>query len=68
VKEERYCPRLIREAIEITKTGNFNRDEGYHLAHSWKIILRYREKTAQKFGGKVVPYKEGQNHLPASST
>jgi hypothetical protein len=68
VRENRYYPRLIREAIEITKTDNFNRDEGYHLAQTWKRILRANRSSVPKLGGKGAPYKEGQNCPLASST
>jgi hypothetical protein len=66
VEEERYCPRLIREAIEITKTDNFNRDEGYHLAQTWKRIVKTNQNATPKIGGKGPSYKEGKNRPPAT--
>jgi hypothetical protein len=38
-KESRYYPRQIREALEIHKTKNFNRDHGYPISNAWKRAL-----------------------------
>jgi hypothetical protein len=41
IKEGRYYPRIIREAIEIAKTPkNFNREDGYTLASAWKRVFK----------------------------
>ena len=46
-KERRYFPRLIREAIEISKTkDNFNREDGYPLPHAWKRVLRGKRNSS----------------------
>jgi hypothetical protein len=38
--ESRYYPRIIREAIEITKQpDNFNREDSYTLANTWKRLF-----------------------------
>jgi hypothetical protein len=45
-REKRYFPRLIREAVEITKTRkNFNRDDGYPLATTWKSLFQKQPVT-----------------------
>ena len=33
-KENRYIPRMIREAIEIQKHPNFNREDGWKLSNT----------------------------------
>ncbi|MFX0618098.1 reverse transcriptase domain-containing protein, partial [Escherichia coli] len=38
-KESRYRPRMIREAIEIKKHDNFNRDNGWELPTSWDPVI-----------------------------
>lgn len=37
--ERRYIPRLVREAIEITKVKNFNREDGFQLSKIWHPVL-----------------------------
>ena len=39
-KEQFYFPRMIREAIEIRRTPNFNRDDGYKLSTTWNPLLK----------------------------
>ncbi|XP_047994918.1 uncharacterized protein LOC125233097 [Leguminivora glycinivorella] len=34
-KEKRYIPRMLREAIEIKKYPNFNREDGFTLPPAW---------------------------------
>lgn len=38
-REKFYVPRKIREAIEIQRHPNFNRDGGWLLPHTWKPLL-----------------------------
>lgn len=35
-----YGKRLIREVIDIQKNKTVNREEGYYLSNTWKILLR----------------------------
>jgi hypothetical protein len=45
VKENRYFPRIIREAIEIVKTPtNINREDGYHISNTWKRVFMKDKK------------------------
>ena len=37
--ERHYVPRLVREAIEITKYENFNREDGFQLSRAWNLWL-----------------------------
>lgn len=37
--ERFYFPRLVREAVEIRKTPNFNRDLSFKLSSSWDPVL-----------------------------
>ena len=37
--ENRFFPRMMREAIEIKKHPNFNRDEGIHLPPAWEPVI-----------------------------
>ncbi|CAG9569803.1 unnamed protein product [Danaus chrysippus] len=39
-REDRYIPRLIREAIEIKKHPNFNRKDGWNLSNTWDPLLK----------------------------
>lgn len=39
VKEKRYLPRMLREAIEIKKYPNFNREDGLSLPPAWDPVL-----------------------------
>ncbi|KAI5638761.1 hypothetical protein NE865_08645 [Phthorimaea operculella] len=44
--ERHYIPRLVREAIEITKYKNFNREDGFKLSSAWNPVLNvYNRKT-----------------------
>ncbi|CAG9563495.1 unnamed protein product [Danaus chrysippus] len=50
-REDRYIPRLIREAIEIKKHPNFNRKDGWNLSNPWdplpkNIKSHVRDHTA----------------------
>ncbi|XP_045457453.1 uncharacterized protein LOC123667636, partial [Melitaea cinxia] len=38
-KEHRFQPRMIREAIEIKKHPNFNREDGWQLPPAWDPII-----------------------------
>ncbi|CAK1594250.1 unnamed protein product [Parnassius mnemosyne] len=38
-KEHRFLPRMIREAIEIKKHPNFNREDGWVLPSAWDPII-----------------------------
>lgn len=51
--ERHYIPRLVREAIEIQKYKNFNREDGFVLANAWNPVLELckinnRLQTKQK--------------------
>ncbi|CAH2088741.1 unnamed protein product [Euphydryas editha] len=37
--DRHYIPRLVREAIEIRKHRNFNRDDGFKLASMWNPVV-----------------------------
>lgn len=39
-KENRYMPRMLREAIEIKKHPNFNREDGWQVPPAWNPILK----------------------------
>lgn len=38
--ERHYIPRLVQEAIEITKHRNFNREDGFQLSGVWNPVVR----------------------------
>nr|XP_049699777.1 uncharacterized protein LOC126053464 [Helicoverpa armigera] len=38
-KENRFLPRMIREAIEIKKHPNFNREDGWVIPPAWNPII-----------------------------
>ncbi|XP_045454289.1 uncharacterized protein LOC123663666 [Melitaea cinxia] len=38
--ERHYIPRMVREAIEITKHKNFNREDGFKLSSVWSPVVR----------------------------
>ncbi|KAF9790105.1 hypothetical protein SFRURICE_002470, partial [Spodoptera frugiperda] len=42
--------RLVREAIEITKYKNFNREDGFQLSRAWNPVVQLckTRKTAKK--------------------
>jgi hypothetical protein len=46
VREKGYVPRKIREAIEIGRRPNFNRDGGWMLPPAWKTIIPKLKWTA----------------------
>lgn len=37
--ERHYIPRMVREAIEITKYRNFNREDGFQLSRTWNPVV-----------------------------
>lgn len=37
--ERHYIPRMVREAIEISKYRNFNREDGFKLSSAWKPVV-----------------------------
>ncbi|KAI5637762.1 hypothetical protein NE865_09544 [Phthorimaea operculella] len=39
-REKFYVPRKVREAIEISRRPNFNRDGGWSISPSWKPVLK----------------------------
>nr|XP_032513144.1 uncharacterized protein LOC116767084 [Danaus plexippus plexippus] len=39
-REDKYIARLIREAIEIKKHPNFNREDGWNLSNTWDPLLK----------------------------
>lgn len=39
-KENYYIPRLLREAIEIKKHPNFNRDDGWQVPPAWDPVIK----------------------------
>ncbi|KAI5632081.1 hypothetical protein NE865_15196 [Phthorimaea operculella] len=39
-REKFYVPRKVREAIEISRRPNFNRDSGWSISPSWKPVLK----------------------------
>lgn len=39
-REDRFFPRMIREAIEIRRHPNFNRDRGWNIATVWEPVLK----------------------------
>ncbi|KAF9799391.1 hypothetical protein SFRURICE_003088 [Spodoptera frugiperda] len=43
-------PRLVREAIEITKYKNFNREDGFQLSRAWNPVVQLckTRKSAKK--------------------
>uniref|UniRef100_A0A2H1WVT5 SFRICE_006042 n=1 Tax=Spodoptera frugiperda TaxID=7108 RepID=A0A2H1WVT5_SPOFR len=48
--ERHYIPRLVREAIEITKYKIFNREDGFQLSRAWNPVVQLcnTRKTAKK--------------------
>lgn len=39
-KEHRFLPRMIREAIEIKKHPNFNREDGWIIPSAWEPVIK----------------------------
>ncbi|CAH2210482.1 jg25889 [Pararge aegeria aegeria] len=56
--DRHYIPRLVREAIEIRKHTNFNREDGFKLASVWNPVLELckprKHRTASQFKSDVV--------------
>ena len=46
--EQRFTPRLVREAIEIKKHPNFNREDGWKLSPTWDPIISNLKSTINK--------------------
>lgn len=44
--ERFYIPRLVREAIEIKKNQNFNRDQSFKLSSSWEPVIHGLKRNA----------------------
>ena len=59
-KEHRYLPRMVREAIEIKKHKNFNREDGWVLPSSWdpviNIIKNKSKETTTRLHDTVSTY------------
>ncbi|CAH2090875.1 unnamed protein product [Euphydryas editha] len=47
-KEHRFLPRVIREAIEIKKHPNFNREDGWNVPSAWEPVLKLIEPKENK--------------------
>ncbi|CAH2088494.1 unnamed protein product [Euphydryas editha] len=47
-KEHRFLPRMIREAIEIKKHPNFNREDGWNVPPAWEPVLKLIEPKENK--------------------
>ncbi|KAJ0178488.1 hypothetical protein K1T71_006311 [Dendrolimus kikuchii] len=48
-KENRFIPRMMREAIEIKKHPNFNREDGWQVPPVWNPIIKtIKTQTQQK--------------------
>ncbi|XP_045492134.1 uncharacterized protein LOC123691667 [Colias croceus] len=39
-RENKFFPRLVREAIEIKKHPNFNREDGLKLSNTWDPVIK----------------------------
>ena len=46
--ERHYIPRMVREAIEITKYKNFNREDGFKLSSVWNPVVRLCKNNKTK--------------------
>ncbi|XP_063529201.1 uncharacterized protein LOC134740600 [Cydia strobilella] len=46
-KEKRYIPRMLREAIEIKKYPNFNREDGFSLPPAWDPVVHLIKEQAR---------------------
>lgn len=50
--DRHFIPRLVREAIEIQKHWNFNREDGFKLANTWNTIVElYKPKQSRNKAG-----------------
>ena len=38
-REQRFVPRMLREAIEIRRHPNFNREDGWKIPPAWDPVL-----------------------------
>ena len=47
-RENRYVPRMLREAIEIKKHPNFNREDGWKLPPAWDPIINKIKPNGQQ--------------------
>lgn len=47
-KENRFHPRMIREAIEIKKHPNFNREEGWVLPAAWDPVVNKLKSKSER--------------------
>ncbi|CAK1589319.1 unnamed protein product [Parnassius mnemosyne] len=54
-KEHRFLPRMIREAIEIKKHPNFNREGGWVLPPAWDPVI-HKIKTKPKHTTQNMQY------------
>ncbi|XP_047504100.1 uncharacterized protein LOC125049061 [Pieris napi] len=52
-KEKRFFPRLVREAIEIKKHPNFNREDGLKLSNTWDPIISKLKSQKEKQSAKI---------------
>lgn len=62
--ERHYIPRLVKEAIEISKYKNFNREDGFKLSSTWNPVLGMvksvkRPKTSEIPSDTVSYYCRG---------
>lgn len=48
-REKYFVPRKVREAIEINRHPNFNRDGGWTLPSAWKPVLNCASTSAKLF-------------------
>ncbi|KAI5640195.1 hypothetical protein NE865_07452 [Phthorimaea operculella] len=46
-REKRFIPRKVREAIEIQKHPNFNRDTGWGISPAWTPLITQRKNQIQ---------------------
>ncbi|KAI5638585.1 hypothetical protein NE865_08777 [Phthorimaea operculella] len=46
-REKRFVPRKVREAIEIQKHPNFNRDTGWGISPTWTPLITQRKNQIQ---------------------
>ncbi|XP_046976615.1 uncharacterized protein LOC124542804 [Vanessa cardui] len=47
-REHRFIPRMIREAIEIQKHPNFNREDGWRLSNTWDPLIKNLKSQIQQ--------------------
>lgn len=51
-REKRYFPRMLREAIEIKKYPNFNREDGLSLPPAWDPVVHLIKDQARHKTGR----------------